>query len=160
MSMFLLLAIGCPNVAQPDWAGGGARYASGYASDGDTASDTGAGVSDGSPEISEGPCAYDDGEVAGQIYIVCAIPVEDSNDDVLGGHVYLTLFGNDERLAEESRLVVEEDANANTEALLANGILAFSVGPVVEGVTHEVVLYVNDFTHNSSNEITVPVTGG
>ncbi|MDP2310358.1 MAG: hypothetical protein Q8P18_30355 [Pseudomonadota bacterium] len=162
MSMLLLLSVGCSNLPVSDWKGGGARYASGYASEEDTAAtDTGEPTTstEGAPELVGESCIYSDGEVVGQLYILCGIAVNDSNDDLVGGYVYLSLFGDGVALGEEARLIVSADADGNTEALYANENVTFTVGPVVEGVVHEVELYMVDFTHNSSNEITVPVTG-
>ncbi|MES2639858.1 MAG: hypothetical protein V4850_10265 [Myxococcota bacterium] len=160
MSMLLLLSIGCTNLAEREWVGGGSRYASGYANEEDTATDTGStGSTEGTPDIVGGSCVYGEGEVAGQIYIVCGIAVDDSNADLPGGFVYFTLSGDGEVLLEDARGIVSEDANANTEALYANDNVTFTVGPVAEGVSHEIEVYVNDYTHNSSEETTVPVTG-
>lgn len=161
MSMLLLLSVGCSNLPFREWEGGGSRYASGYASEEDTAGiDTGSTASaEGAPVLIGGSCGYVDGEVVGQVYIECKIAVNDSNDDVVGGRLYFTLLGDGETLLEDARLIVSEDANALTEALYTNENLAFRVGPVSEGVIHELVVYVNDFTVNSSNEETYQVTG-
>ncbi|MDP2314602.1 MAG: hypothetical protein Q8P41_16990 [Pseudomonadota bacterium] len=159
MTMLLLLSIGCVNLDDHGWAGGGARYASGYASDlSDTGTDTGGAGGDGAPVLFEGTAEYTLNDV-GQTYIQANIPYEDANDDLAGGRLYFTLSGDGEELLQASRDCVTENPNANTDAILGNGIVTFGVGPVDTGVVHELEVYVNDFTVNTSNTITVPVTG-
>ncbi len=161
MSMLLLLSIGCSNVSLPEWSGGGARYASGYTSqdvDDTAGGDTATTGSEGAPVLLTGSAQYDENE-AGELYIQAGIAYEDAPDDVIGGALYFTVLADGVSEAQGSRNCVGEDANALTEALIENGQISFSVGPVDDEATHQLVAYVVDYTHNTSNQKEISVTG-
>lgn len=163
--MFVLALLACSNASLPDWSGGGTHYASGLASDGDTATtggDTGttAVTGDGSPELIGMSAIYSEPNEAGQTFISVGVAYTDDPDDVSGGNVYYSMEANGEVQDEGQRSLVDADPDPNTDGLIEAGNISFSIGPIDTSMTHAVTLYVVDYNHNRSNEIADDVTGG
>ena len=162
MSMLLLLSVGCSNLVAPPWQPGGSRYASGYAgeeTDTATSEDTAIEGDGNAPVLLSGSAEYSENE-AGQRYVTAAVAYEDDPDDVAGGRLYYELLGDGALLEEGSRTCTEDsDSDVTESAIVANGILTFIVGPIEDADAHIVIIHVNDYTRNQSNEIQVEVTG-
>jgi len=163
MFTMLLLSVGCSNLVTPGWQSGGARYASGYASEEktDTASgdDTATEGDGNAPSLLSGSAQYSENE-AGQRYITASVAYEDDPDDVAGGRLYYEILADGELFEEGSRTCTEDtDSDVTESAIIANGNLTFIVGPVEDASAHVLLIHVNDYTRNQSNEIQVEVTG-
>jgi 3'-phosphoadenosine 5'-phosphosulfate sulfotransferase len=89
----------------------------------------------------------------------------DTSDDTAAegdGNAPVLLSGSAEYSENEagSRTCTEDSNSDVTEsAIVANGILTFIVGPIEDADAHIVIIHVNDYTRNQSNEIQVEVTG-
>jgi hypothetical protein len=165
MLLTLALLSGCSNLTFPQWATGGHRYATGVATEsdtGDTAGSDDTGADANAPVLGTASAVFEENfDGADHTYISVGIDFTDSPGGVEGGVLYFTDLGDGETLEESSRPIVGEDeeADPNTEAGILNELLSFNVGPVDEGLTHQLEVYVVDYTHNESNEITIDVTG-
>lgn len=163
--MFVLALLACSNAPLAEWAGGGTHYASGIVGTADTATtgeDTGTTSSTGagSPELITLAALYTEPNEAEQVFVAVGVAYSDDPDDVSGGNLYYSLFANGEPQDEGQRALVDANPDSNSEGLVEQGSISFSIGPVDTSMTHAVTLYVVDYNHNRSNEIEGDVTGG
>lgn len=130
--LVLLTLVGCMNVHDRMWGGGGTRYATGVAATGldDTAGDTDGGNTGGgtSPEITAIEGSVEDlGDNIG--VLTGTLSYTDAQDDLVGGHVYNTLQRSSSEDHPLSIYASAEEAPSNTDAawVSGEGVIEFEI---------------------------------